>query len=116
MPIEPERDPKSSLIFYITIPETEVGPVVSPIRNLFLTELDKYIADAKKALALVAARKIIGPKLRPYLPTGSHGGVKEHVMKRPKAGTTPAHYRLGIKITFANPSAASKFAKDLKIP
>ena len=55
-------------------------------------------------------------KLKGLLPPRSHGDFKPCHIKRAAAGGVPAHYRVGLRITFNNPTAAQAFAKALNIP
>jgi hypothetical protein len=113
MPLQSERDHKNALRFYLTLPEGEVRPV--PTR-----QFDHRIATAEKQLALIktemaksaAAQILTGVNgLKQQLPTGQDGDAKPYHIKRPAAGTTAAHYRVGLQVTFTDPHFAERFAK-----
>jgi hypothetical protein len=116
MPIQKQRDPKNSLRFYITLPEAEVASVsLKPPVSLRILDAEKTLARVKKLMANTGAEHILrgSKKLQSLLPGRSHGEVKAHFEKRAKAGTTPAHYRVGLQITFTEPRFADTFAKAI---
>jgi len=118
MPVQAERDPKNSLRFYITVPEDEVGPVtLRPAARLSIAGAERLLAGIKKQVATNAGNHIINglPKLKKLLPSGSYGDTKSYHVKRPTAGSVPAHHRVGLRITFNDPAHAAVFAKAFNI-
>lgn len=116
MPIQVERDPKSTLRFFITVLEGEVGPVHPNLSQLDISAAEALLATVKKAMEFKAQQLILSSQdIKALLPSGPHGAVDGYSAKRPKAGTTPAHYRVGIRVTFNDPVHAKAFAEKLKI-
>lgn len=117
MAVQIERDSKNALRFYITLPEGEVPPVRVRSHDLGITDAEKLLTQIKAEMAKNAAEILLrkSPKLRNLLPSGSYGDVKPYHVKRSKAGKTPAHYRVGMQVTFADPAHAAGFAKAVGI-
>ncbi len=114
MPLQIERDPKHSLRFYLTLPESDVPPVVIRQVDLRIQTADQLLAAVKKKMGESAGQHIVQTiersKQKGMLPSGTIGATEAHVMKRPKVGATPAHYRVGLRVTFNDPAHAVAFA------
>lgn len=114
---EAERDPKDHLRFYVTFPDAQL-PKLSP------NQLSLDIADAEQLLKIVKKRRatdglnaVMASNIGQWLKNNATSNVtlKEYSVSRKKAGTVPAHWRVGLAITFANPALAQAFAKACKI-
>jgi hypothetical protein len=112
-----ERDPKNSLRFYITVPETEIADLSFRQLSLRIGSAEALLKQIKKRMAEAGAFHILdrSPKLKQWLPTGSHGDVKPCQVKRTAAGSVRQHHRVGMQITFSDPARAQAFAHALKI-
>lgn len=115
MSVQKERDPKNSLRFYITVSEGDVGPLTINSATLSIMEAEKLVASMKTLLAKRGAEHILerSKKLKSLLPSGSYGDAKPYIVKRTGAGNMPAHFRVGIQITFNDPGHAQTFAKAI---
>ena len=111
--VQRERDPKNALRFYLTIAEAQLAPFTTRQMDLHIQTAERLLAEVKKALAERGAQAIIAasPKLRSMLPAGNHGDCKPYSVRRAAAGTVPAHYRVGLQVTFSDPANAQVFAK-----
>lgn len=116
MPLQCERDTKNSLRFFLTLAEDELPSVSVPALSLTIAKAEKLLLEIKNAMMKSAASTIVSSRLKDMLPSGSLGDTKLYHVKRPKAGTIPAHHRVGIQVTFNDPAHAQKFAAVLKIP
>lgn len=113
MPLQAERDSKNSLRFYLTLLQGEVPPVSIRATDFDISKAEQLLSGVKAKMAENAMKKIVSgmPKLKGLWPSGSYGDTKPYAVKRPKAGTVPAHYRVGVQITFNDPTHAQTFAK-----
>lgn len=113
--VQSERDPRNSLRFYITVPEAIVGSVQIKDVGLTIATAEKLLGMIKKEMAKRGAEHLlkISPKLRKLAPSGAYGDTKPCHIKRPKAGSVPSHFRVGLQITFNDPGHAQTFAAAL---
>lgn len=115
---EVERDPKDNLRFYATIPDSTLTklPIIS--LKLDIADAEKLLKDVKKRRATDGGKFVMKGPIGIWLKAngGSNVTAKEHCVSRKKAGTTPAHWRVGLAITFANAALAQAFAAACKIP
>lgn len=117
MPLQVERDSKNGLRFYLTLAQGEVPPVSIRAGNFDITKAEQLLSEVKKQMELNGARTVTAglKELKGMWPSGSYGETKPYSVKRPKAGTVPAHYRVGVRVTFNDPSHAQKFADTLGV-
>ncbi|HET9640337.1 MAG TPA: hypothetical protein VFP12_14150 [Allosphingosinicella sp.] len=115
--VQSERDPRNGLRFYITVPEASIGSIQIKDVGLTIAAAEKLLGMIKKEMARRGAEHLlkISPKLRKIAPSGTYGDTKPCHIKRPKAGSVPAHYRVGLRITFNDPGHAQAFAAALGV-
>lgn len=116
--IEVERDPKDNLRFYATLPDLSLANLSYHHLSLNIAEAEKLLRDVKKRRATDGGNHVMNGPIGKWLKSNAspNVSVKEYSVNRKAAGTTPAHWRVGLAITFANASLAQAFATACKIP
>ncbi len=116
--IEVERDPKDNLRFYATFPDSDLAKLSVRSLNLDIADAEKLLKDVRKRRATDGGKIVMNGQIGKWLKTNaaSNATAKEHSISRKKAGTTPAHWRVGLVITFANAALAQAFAAACSIP
>lgn len=116
--IEFERDPKDNLRFHATFPDSDLPKSSVRSLDLDIADAEKLLKNLRKKRATDGGQIVMNGQIGKWLKTNaaSNVTVTEHSVSRKKAGTTPAHWRVGLTITFANAALAQAFAAACKIP
>lgn len=116
--VEIERDPRDNLRFYATIPESGLAKFSLRSLHLDIADAEKLLKSVKKSRAVEGGKLVANGQIGKWLKTNASPSVtaKEYFVSRKAAGTTPAHWRVGLVITFATASLAQAFAIACKIP
>lgn len=115
---EVERDPKDNLRFFVTFPDNSLPKNGFRPLNLDIADAEAILKSVKKTRAAeglnTVAKSPVGQWLNAH--ARPRASAKPYSVSRKSAGTTPAHWRIGAVITFADPTIAQAFATFCRIP